>query len=63
MKDEYEDVEDFIKDVLPIEYRKIVHKESEFEKPWSDSAAYKFEEMLEQILAETDKSNTDSEKK
>ena len=52
MKDVYEDVNDFIRNVMPVEFRKIMHEESEPEKRGSDSAAYKFEEKLMEILAE-----------
>ena len=54
MKDVYEDVNDFISDVMPIEFEKILHDKTGPRKRGSDSAAYKFEEKLEQILAETD---------
>ena len=59
MKDVYEDVEDFIKDVMPIEYRKLIHKETKPEEPWSDSTVYKFEEKLEKILNEKDEGKTE----
>jgi len=60
MKDVYEDVDDFISDVMPIEFREFVYKKATPEEPGSDSTAYKFEEKLEQILAEKDKSKTKS---
>ena len=60
MKDVYENVDDFIGDVMPIEFRKILHSETEPKKRGTDSTAYRFEEKLEQILAETDESKTDS---
>ena len=52
MKEVYKDVDDFIKEVMPIEYRKILHIETEPTKRGVDSAAYKFEEKLEKILVE-----------
>ena len=55
MKDVYKDVDDFISDVMPYEFEKILRKEVEPKKPGSDSAAYRFEEKLEEILAEEDK--------
>jgi len=61
MKESYKDVDDFIKEVMPIEYRKIIHSETQPLKRGSDSVAYKFEEKLEKLLTETEESNTDSE--
>ena len=63
MKEEYEDVDDFVSDVMPIEFRKKIHKDTEPEKLGSDSAAYKFEEKLEKILAETEENKSESGQK
>ena len=54
MKDVYEDVDDFILDVMPIEFQKILRRNVEPEKRGSDSTAYRFEEKLMEILAEED---------
>ena len=63
MKDEYNDIDHFISDVMPMEYQKLLNRETRPYKPRSDSAAYKFEEKLEKILAEEEESKTESEKK
>ncbi|MCL2128866.1 MAG: hypothetical protein FWH35_00735 [Treponema sp.] len=54
MKDVYKNVNDFIEDVMPIEFRMIQNRESAPEKRGSDSTVYKFEKKLMEILAEED---------
>ena len=59
MKDVYKDVDDFIGDVMPIEFRMILNRKSAPEKRGSDSTAYRFEEKLEEILAEEDEGESE----
>ena len=54
MKDSYDSIDDFVKDVMPIEYRKIMRRRSKPEKRGSDSVAYKFEEKLIEIMSGSD---------
>ena len=63
MKNEYKDVDEFISDVMPLEFRKLLNRETRPGKPRGNSTAYKFEEKLEQILIETEEAETESEKK
>ena len=54
MKDTYKDVDEFISDVMPLEYKSIIHDDTRPEETGSNSTAHRFEEKLEKILAETD---------
>ena len=54
MKDTYKNVDEFISDVMPDLHKRIKHEETKPEETESNSTAYKFEEMLEQILHEPD---------
>ena len=58
MKDVYESIDDFIKDVMPLEYRRIMHSKTKPEKHGSDSAAYKFEEKLLEIMSDKEDSKS-----
>jgi len=53
MKDSYDSIDDFIADLMPIEFRKILRRRLKPEKRGSDSVAYKFEEKLIEIMSDS----------
>ena len=52
MKNTYNDFDDFLSNIMPIEFRKKIHKESTPERRGSNRVTNQFEERMDEIFKE-----------